>query len=170
MLQPRVLTCAPNSGMPIIKTFRTHALMIHLLIYNYSVDCCNNIFFIILESYLREMYTETNIEMHPEMHSDVEMHLIIRMHPKVNIHPDVDRSSNIFPASWARWLRLVTTNFIVEKCNDMTDRVYKNIIPGSAPGLIENIGMIWSGTHPKRNINFSELLRNTLRIRAIHMK
>ena len=76
------------------------------------------------------MYTETNIEMHPD---------IIGMHPKVNIHPDVGRSSNIFPTSWARQLRLMTTYIIVVQFNATTDRVYQNIIPGSAPGPIENI-------------------------------
>ena len=116
MLQPRVLTCAPNSGILTIKTFGTHAPMIHLLRYNYSVNFCNNIFVIILDSYLREMNSETNIEMHPdvkmhpdnerhpdnEMHPDnameliigmhfiVGIHLDIGMHPKVEMHPDVE--------------------------------------------------------------------------------
>ena len=106
-----------------------------------------------------EMHLDNAIDLIIGMHFIVGIHLDIGMHPEVKIHPDVSHSLNLFPPSWAGRLWLVSTYFIVVKCNEATNRIYQNIVPGSALGPSDNIGVIWPGTHTQSNSNVEELLR-----------
>ena len=91
---------APTSGAPIIKTLGTYPPMIHMLRHTYFTNSCNNIFVLIVESYVSEMYTEKTFEIHPDvemrpdddMLPDEEMHPEVKMHPDVRMLPDVSSS------------------------------------------------------------------------------